>query len=329
MRGKRLLIGGIVVLAAVAAGALTLRRRPVPPPQPNSSVPVPALPGEVLLSGKIRARNVVGVGATVAGNIEVFLADVGQEVAEGQLLARISNQGLETGREVASIGLDNAQARVAKIEAALTSARLESSRAAADASRAREDLTRADKDYRRQRMLHSEGATPRLTFEKSATQFEASRTESENLDKLAKQADTRIQTLLDELGTARKIYDDKQKQLDFAVTALSDAEIHSPADGVIVGRKGEVGKSAQEQGAELFQIATDTLELAVFLEPDPVTLKRIKPGQDALVIISDLQAEGIPAKVAKIENGNVLVDFTSPDPAIKPGLVAEVRIRVD
>jgi multidrug resistance efflux pump len=283
----------------------------------------------VLLTGKIRARNVVGVGAAVQGNIEVFLADVGQEVEENQLLARVANQGLETGRELASVSLDNAQARVTKIEAAITSARLESSRAAADASRARADLERAERNYSRQKVLHSEGATPRLAYEKSSTEFENTKGEADGLEKLAKQADLRIQSLLDELQAARKIYEDKQKQLDFAVTALGDAEIRSPVEGVVISRKGEVGKSGIEQGADLFQIATDTLELEVFLEPDPPTLKRLKPGQDALVTISDLRAESIPAKVVKIENGNVLVDFTSPDPAIKPGFLAEVRIRVE
>jgi multidrug resistance efflux pump len=331
MRGKRLLIWGTLALVAVAAGALsTLRRRPAPPPpKPAAAVTAPVLAGEVLLSGKVRARNVVGVGATVQGNIEVFLAEIGQDVEEGQLLARVANPGLETGRELADVSLNNSQARVVKIEAALTSARLESSRAAADASRARDDMDRAEKNFRRQTMLHREGATPRITFEKSSSEFDSSRGEYEGLAKLAKHADERIQSLLDELQNARKIYEDKQKQLDYAVTALADAEIRAPADGVVVSRKGEVGKSGMEQGGDLFLIATDTLELEVFLEPDPPTLKRIKPGQAALVLISDMREEPIPGKVAKIENGNVLVDFTSPDPAIKPGFLAQVRIRVE
>lgn len=328
MRGKRLLIWGTLLIVAVAGGAIMLRRRAMRPPAPVAAAPPAPAPGEIHLSGKIRARNVVGVGATVAGNVEVFLADIGQEVAEGQLLARISNQGLETGREVAEISMGNAQARVTKIEAALLAARLEASRAAADASRARGDLDRAEKNNSRQKMLHREGATPRLALEKSTTDYETARAESESLDKQAKMADQRIQALLDELQTARKIYEDKQKQLEFAVTALADASVQSPVDGVVVGRKGEVGKPAQEQGADLFQIATDLLELEVLLEPDPPTLQRIKVGQDALVVISDFQAEGTPGKVAKIEGSNVVVEFISPNPAIKPGLMAEVRIRV-
>jgi HlyD family secretion protein len=179
-------------------------------------------------------------------------------------------------------------------------------------------------------MLHSEGATPRLTYEKSEQEFENAQSEHDGLAKLAKQADDRIQSLLEELRNARKILDEKQKAVEEASGALSAAEVRSPVDGVVVSRTGEVGKSAQDQGADLFQIATDIQALEVFLEPDPGALKRIKAGQPALAIVSDLRAEPIPAKVSKVQDdGNVLVEFTSPDPAIKPGMVADVRIRVD
>src|SRR5690242_18688144 len=106
MRGKWLLASGVAVLAGVAAGALSWYQRQTaaasfPPPK----VAAPA-PNQVTLSGKIRAQKVVPVGSMVNGTIEAFLADVGQEVGEGQILARISNHGLETGREMAAIALD-------------------------------------------------------------------------------------------------------------------------------------------------------------------------------------------------------------------------------
>src|SRR5262249_48697746 len=107
MRGKRLLIAGVTVLACIAVAALAWHRRASAPTPPAPAVRRPALPADVTLSGKIRAQHVVNVGATVGGNIEAFLVEVGQEVAEGQALARISNQGLETGQEIARIALDN------------------------------------------------------------------------------------------------------------------------------------------------------------------------------------------------------------------------------
>src|SRR5215472_12206143 len=107
MRGKRVLIAGVAVLASIAVAALAWHRRAAAPSPSAPAARPPAPPADVTLSGKIRAQHVVNVGATVGGNIDAFLVEVGQEVAEGQALARISNQGVETGQEIARIALDN------------------------------------------------------------------------------------------------------------------------------------------------------------------------------------------------------------------------------
>jgi len=329
MRGKWLAVAVGVLLACVAAGSLAWHRgRPAAvPPAPPKVVAAPA--GEVTLSGKIRARNVVAVGASGAGTIDAFLADVGQEVEAGQVLARISNPGLEAGRDVAQIALDNAQGRVTRTEAQLAAARLEASRAQADASRARSELDRVEKVYVRQRMLHAEGATPRLVYEKASREFENAQADFQSVDRLARLADERIQDLQDELHIARKILDDKQQQLEYATGALAGGDVRSPVDGTVVGRKGEVGKPVQEQGSDFFQIATNLSALEVVVEPDPPTLSRIRPGQPAVVLISDFQPEGIAGIVGQIKDSLVPVEFASPNPAIKPGLAADVRIRLE
>src|SRR5690349_4966226 len=126
MRGKWALISITVILAAVGAGALSrLRSRPPVEAAPAAKPAPVAGAGESSLSGLIEAQHVVLVGAQVNGMIAEFLADVGQEVYEGELLARITNQGLETARESARAAMEAAQARVDKAGAAIISARLE------------------------------------------------------------------------------------------------------------------------------------------------------------------------------------------------------------
>jgi hypothetical protein len=100
-------------------------------------------------------------------------------------------------------------------------------------------------------------------------------------------------------------------------------------DGLLVGRNGEVGKSAQEFGDNLFQIATDMYALEVALEPQPPILKRLRPGQPALVLVPDLQSAGIAGDVKEIKGTQVLVEFNSTLPAIRPGMLADVRLKLD
>src|SRR5512142_1832836 len=122
MRGKWLLISIAAVAVGVGAGALSLRYRRAAPPAPASNPGALLIQrNEITLSGAIRPQHVVAVGAEVEGNIDAFLADVGDEVFEGQVLARIGSAGLESSREQASAAVDSAQQQVAAAESAIAS----------------------------------------------------------------------------------------------------------------------------------------------------------------------------------------------------------------
>jgi multidrug efflux pump subunit AcrA (membrane-fusion protein) len=328
MRGKWALVAVAAVLIAAAAGALSrLRHAPAEavPPEPKAAPAAP--PGEVSLPGTIAAQHVIAVAPQVAGQIEAFLADVGQEVAEGQLLARLSNQGLEAARQAAAAENESAQARVSRIESGILAARLEASRARADLSRARTEFEKSQRAYQRQKLLNEAGATPRLNYEKSEKDFQLAESEYQGMEALARQADERITELTEELESARKILDDKSRQLEEAQSGVLAAEMHSPVNGLVVARHGDVG-GPQEPGAALFEIATDLAALLVDVEPEPPVLARLKPGQAALVFVADVP-EGLPGQVSEIKGGHASVAFTNPSTAVRPGMTAQVRIRLE
>jgi multidrug resistance efflux pump len=330
MRGKWLLLAVVAVLAGVAGGALSLRyRRPAPAPLVRAAGAAVLLGNQVTLSGAIRPQHIAGVGAQINGVIEAFLVDVGQDVYPGQVLARIGSQGLESSREAAASAVDHAQEQVNRVEAAVAGARLEQSRADAEAQRARFAMERAETAFSRQQLLVSQGATPRLVYEKAQREYDAAKIEFEMMDKAARATAERVQSVLQEVASAQKILAGENQRLQESQAAFEAADVHSPVDGLLVGRNGEVGKSAQEFGDNLFQIATDMYALEVALEPEPPILKRIRPGQPALVLVPDLQSTGITGDVKEIKGTQVLVEFNSTIPAIRPGMVADVRLRLD
>jgi len=331
MPGKWLLISVLAVCAGVGGGALSMRYRRQPPPAPPRAgeAAVISTP-EVTISGVIRPQHVTSVGAPVTGNIEAFMADVGEDVYQGQVLARVGAGGLESEREAAAHGVEAAQEQVSRAESAITSARLEASRAAADAQRSRMALDRVQKVYERQQTLHAAGATPRLTYEKAEREYEAAVQEFDIMDKAVRAANDNVQSAIGALALAKKVVDHRNEQLQEAQGALESAEVRSPVDGLVVGRKGEAGKPAQDAGPDLFTIATDIYALEVVVEPPPETVKRLRPGQQALVTILDLQTGGMPGAVKTIgEDGRVVVEFSSTLPAIKPGMRADVRLKLE
>src|SRR5262245_30943187 len=102
MSGKWVWISLLAVCLGAAGGALSWRRRHVqPPPRAGGAAVIQSL-DEVTLSGVIRPQHVTSVGATVSGSVEATMANVGDEVFQGQVLARIGAAGLESEREAAA-----------------------------------------------------------------------------------------------------------------------------------------------------------------------------------------------------------------------------------
>jgi HlyD family secretion protein len=329
MRGKWLLISIAAVIAGAGLAALSLRHREAAPAARNSGAAVLPPQAEVTVSGKIRPQHVTHVGSTVEGNIDAFMADVGDEVFEGQVLARIGGAGLETTRQAAVNAVDQAQNQVARAEQAVNSARLEQSRADATAQRSRLELDRVQKVYARQQVLHAAGATPRLTYEKALADYEAALKEEQIMDKASRASADQVQDANNQLAAARKTLAQKQQELEDAEGDFQNAEVRAPASGLIVARKGEAGKPAQEAGEDMFQIATDLYALEVAIEPEPPVLKRLRPGSPALVLVLDLQSAGIPGAVKEIKGAEVIVEFNSSMPAIRPGMRADVRLKLE
>lgn len=329
MRGKWLLFGGIVILAGIGAGALSLLRRPASPPAAQPAAAPPPLGPEIGLTGRIQARNIVPVAATSDGVVEAFLVEVGQDVFEGQLLGRIKNASLEAALERAQLEHDGAQSRVANLDAALIAARLEAARAEADSVRSRQEFEKAEKAFLRQQLLFREGATPRLVFERTQKEYAAVKAEYESLRELAEHAGERIQAVTRDLDTARRRLDEISEELDLAKEELAAAEVHSPVDGILVARRGEAGGEVNRSMTDLFQIAVQLASLDVVVEPPPPALARIRPGQPAAVRVAEVADAALPGAVRDVKGSQVFIEFTSPNPAIRPGLTAQATIRIE
>lgn len=329
MRGKWLLLSAAVILTALAIGALSLFRRQPPESVTVSTAPPPAVfaGSEVSLSGRIRAQEVVAIPAPVEGIIEMFHADIGQEVYEGQLLAEIKSAESESVREAAQADLDGARSRVSQVESRLISARLDASRAGSEAARAREELDRAEKNYLRQQILYREGAAARLTYEKARKEFESVKAEFNALDQVARIAEDQLASLTKQLDEARRVLAEKSSEFEEASALVSAGQVYSPVNGLVVGRHGRSGDEITLAVEDLFRIAVNLSALEVVLDPEPPVLPRIRAGQEAIVQVAEVP-EGLPGKVKEVRDGQVIVEFVSPSPAVKPGLTAQVLIRL-
>jgi multidrug resistance efflux pump len=324
--------GAVLLVAALAVGFALKRRAHTQKPLPMAAPTVVDSPvvfdgAEATLTGHAEARTTVMVGAPIEGVLETWFVEINQEVYLDQLLGRIRNLKLEAAEQRAQTELDKTQAHLTSLGGDEIAARMEASRASADQIRARSELDRLEKEYRRQKLMMQDGATPRLTFEKSEKDFLAAQKESETLEAAAKQADERIAAIARDLETTKRTLAENTEAVEQGKAAAAAREIRSPADGVVIARKGQQGEPVDPSMTDLVQIATNLTSMQVVLTPDPRVLARIHTSQTASVRLPDMSSDEMPGAVSDIRGPNVIVDFTSPTPITKLGLTAQVRIK--
>ena len=325
MRGRWLLaIVGVVL--ALLAGGFFLYSRPRALPVKAAPVPVPVA-AEIALTGTIQVAHVVNVPVPVDGTVDEFMADVGQHVSEGEVLARIRNPRLAAGQQMAKLDAEQAQNRLSQLESALIAARLEVSRSEADAMRIKSDLDQAEKAFERQQTMFQEGVTPRLAYEKAEHEYTSLKAASQSLAETAKKAADRVDSIAREIDPARKALAQKTSDLEDAEAGAAVGEMNSPTDGVVIARRSELGKAVTPAISDLFQIAADPQVLEAAAPVQPLVADRIHSGQTATIQIANVPSP-MSGTIREVKPGQVLIDLMNPSPAITQGMTVRIKIKL-
>jgi hypothetical protein len=85
---------------------------------------------------------------------------------------------------------------------------------------------------------------------------------------------------------------------------------------------------APDDTPDLFEIAVNVAQLRVVLEPPPPVLEKIHAGQQAMIQLAEVP-DPIESKVTDVSGGKVTIEFTSPNPAVKPGMTTQVVIKLN
>jgi multidrug efflux pump subunit AcrA (membrane-fusion protein) len=326
MQNTRLIAAG-AILAITAIGlsvGWAVKHRHKPAPVKPGAVASTVFAGpEVTLTGRLQAQTTEQLEAPIAGVLDAWFVEEGQEVYEDQLVGRIRNPELDAAAQNAQAAVDRAEINIAQLDAQASSALLEASRAAADQVRARNELERIEKIYQRQKSLMDAEAIARLIFEKTESDFNSAKSESTNRDVSAKDAQDKAAALDRDSEEAKRTLAEKTTALAKAKAAVAEGDLHSPADGVVLTRNVHQGAQVEASKESLIAIATDLRKLAVSLTPDAPVLARIRAGQHAFVRPSEME---FPGEVHEVRGAEAIVNFTSPTPITKLGTPAQVRI---
>ncbi|WP_333817911.1 efflux RND transporter periplasmic adaptor subunit [Tabrizicola sp.] len=242
------------------------------------------LTDRIIASGLIAAVEEVQVAPLVEGQpLDRLLVEVGDMVAEGQVLAVLSKTTLELQKTEAVASLAAAKSTIAQAEAQ----RVEAEAAAAEAARVVDRTTK----------LRESGTAPQATWDTA------------NANAIA--ANARVSVATQGLESARAQLALAQARLENVDLMLSRTEVKAPVAGRIVARNARIGAIATAAGQPMFVITRDAaLELRA--DVSETDLLRLAPGQTA-----QLRAVGMTGTLS----GTVRLVEPSIDPVTRLGRV--------
>lgn len=267
MRTRRLIIPALLLVAAAGSGWWYATQRPL-------AVPVAAIEHDVPIRifglGTIEAQVVSRVGFEVPGTLTEVLADHGDRVAAGTVLARLNAA--------------SQRARVAKAEAAVLSAEAAAARAEAQRARAEALLSQRQATAARRRELAARGSGSVEAAEQAETEVAVAAA-----DLAVNRADAAV---------AQAAMVDARASLLAERTSLDKHSLIAPYDAVVIARAREPGSALNPGEAVFTLIAAGSLWALAYV--DEGRAGDIALGQKALVTMRSRPGAPLAGEVVRI-----------------------------
>lgn len=309
LRRPALLASGAVILASLV---WVLARKPA---AAAPTAAVPAIPSSAAVSASGRIEPSEAITHVAAPNINgrpAIIAKLnvreGESVREGQVIAVLAGkQQLEAAMRQAEARMNLDQVKLDQLRAAPRGSDLAAQNA--EVARWQAALDNAQAEYKRYESLQA-------NHDVSVSELDAKRAEMENAHRMTEQARARLAGLSevrpDDVRFAESALQASRAELERARLDLASAELHSPADGVVLHVHAKPGEEVGQQG--VLELAK-TAEMCVIAEVYETDIRRVKTGQSAEVQSELLPGKTLKGTVATIGHEIGRADLAPTDPA--------------
>jgi multidrug efflux pump subunit AcrA (membrane-fusion protein) len=362
-RRRRLLaLAALPLVLATGVGVTRLRGEPAPQPPTASSVEAPAavktvrplrqtIRKTIEQPGRVEGYEQTPIHVKIPGFVVVWNADIGQRVAEGEVLTELSvpEEREELKRREAAVGL--ARAEVTAAETALEAAKADEARAGALVAQAKAANTRAESnvtrwtaEFKRVKDTHARGSASQSDYDITLDQLrtaEAAVKETEagiDAATAAKASATAARVKAEaEVTVAKARLDvaaaDARRQAEW----LGYATVKAPFSGVVVQRNVDRGQyvtppaSGSAQAPLFVVVRTDPVrvfvdvpetEAALVVEKMPVTVRVQAQGDREIAGTVTRFSWALDANTRTLR---VQIDLPNPDGLLRPGMFATAR----
>ncbi len=324
---KRLILVGLVISVAAVIAYFLLHRKTDDP-------------GILLSSGNVEVTE-VDLGFKVPGRVERLLTDEGRSVAPGAIVATLDRSELLRQMEAQQAVIDSSSARLHELQQGSRPQEKRSARAMVASASA--DLEKAGKDFERAEMLFKNGAISaqqrdgaKRAFQVAKAQYDQA-LQSESLVKEGPRPET--------IRAAEAQVRQPRAQLGVYREQLADMDLKTPVQGVVLRKNVEAGETVTA-GTPIFTVGDlehpwvkiyvkeDKLGLVKLSQKAEVTVDTYPAKKfEGVVTYISSEAEFTPKNVQTQEERvkivfGVKVSVDNPNQELKPGMPADVKIRL-
>ena len=286
-RWRRILLIAIAVAAAAAGGIYWAAHNG------------PAVPSYIAWSNGRLEADEIDIDTKSAGRIATVLADEGDVVHAGQVLARMDTRDLEASLRQAEAQIDQAEHGIAAARAEL--------------DQANSQVTLTAQELQRARSLLPRGFQTQEVVDQRQSQFNVARA-------VAIAAQARIDT-----ATAAR--DAAIHNAELVRVNIADGTLVAPKDGPIQYRLANAGEVLGTGGRVLAMLDMGYVYLDIFLPT--AEAGRVALGADARIVLDAQPDAPIPAKVVFVATQNQFTPKMVETRSERDRLMFRVRVRID
>ena len=179
IKPAKLIVAIIAALAIAVTAWYFLKPKQTQPQYITAEVSRGDIENSVLATGVLEATKMVSVGAQVSGQVKKMYVQLGDEVKQGQLIARIDSVRQENDLKTAEASIKNQQAQLAVKNA---------------------NLAKVDAEYKRQQAMYAQDATSRAELESALASFKTAQADIAAINAQIEQSRLTLATAKEDLG---------------------------------------------------------------------------------------------------------------------------------
>jgi macrolide-specific efflux system membrane fusion protein len=179
IKPSKIVVAVVCILAMAVTAWFSLKPKEQPPQYISSEVSRGDIEDSVLATGVLEATKMVSVGAQVSGQVKKMYVKLGDQVKQGQLIARIDSIRQENGLKTAEASIKNQQAQLAVKQA---------------------NLAKVQAEYQRQQAMYAQDATSRAELESALASYKTAQADILAINAQIEQSRLTLATAKEDLG---------------------------------------------------------------------------------------------------------------------------------